>query len=88
MSSAREEADWLQTHPEHVSEMMSVPNLTQQQVAYRLKKCRNQKQQEPHVQSAASLNFNEEHHSNLLNSNNFSTNFNESTQEAYIQILL
>ncbi|KAH0781283.1 hypothetical protein KY290_000881 [Solanum tuberosum] len=47
-------------------------------------KYRSQKQQAPNVEPITSTNFNEEHHSNVLNSSNFSADVNELFQGAYI----
>ena len=49
-----------------------------------MQKYRSQKQQAPNVQLATSMNFTEEHHSNVLNSSDFSMNFNELVQGADI----
>ncbi|KAG5611178.1 hypothetical protein H5410_022459 [Solanum commersonii] len=49
-----------------------------------LLKYRSQKQQAPNVQPATSMNFNGEHHFNVLNSSDFSTYFNELFQGPYI----
>ncbi|CAN4121039.1 unnamed protein product [Withania somnifera] len=66
--------------PRHVLERMNVPDLTKEQVAYRLQKYRSRKQEAPNVDS---MNFNEGHHSDVLNSNDFSMNISEPL-EAYI----
>ncbi|WMV55794.1 hypothetical protein MTR67_049179 [Solanum verrucosum] len=55
--------------PKNVLERMCVQDLTKECLTYRLKKYRSQKRQAPVVQSVTS---NEEHHSNVLNSSNFS----------------
>ncbi|KAG5577667.1 hypothetical protein H5410_057801 [Solanum commersonii] len=49
-----------------------------------LKKYRSQKQQDPNVQPATSMNFNGEHHFNVFNSSDLSMNFNELFQGAYL----
>ncbi|MCD9559375.1 Trans-acting T-cell-specific transcription factor GATA-3 [Datura stramonium] len=66
-----------------VLEMMSVPDLTQDQVTYRQQKIRVQKQP-PHVQPATSMNFKEGYHSNVLNSTDFSINFDKPPRGVYI----
>ncbi|XP_055835264.1 two-component response regulator ARR14-like [Solanum dulcamara] len=75
--------------PRHILEKMCVPDLTKEQLTYRLKKYRSQKQQAPNVQApnvqpTTSMNFNEERHSNVLAPNDISTNFNELFQGACI----
>ncbi|KAK4709061.1 hypothetical protein R3W88_029986 [Solanum pinnatisectum] len=65
--------------PKNVLERMCVQDLTKECLTYRLKKYRSQKRQAPVVQSVTS---NEEHHSNVLNSSNFSADVNELFQGA------
>ncbi|KAK6776418.1 hypothetical protein RDI58_027419 [Solanum bulbocastanum] len=60
--------------PKNVLERMCVQDLTKECLTYRLKKYRSQKGQAPVVQSVTS---NEEHHSNVLNSSNYSADVNE-----------
>ncbi|WMV08526.1 hypothetical protein MTR67_001911 [Solanum verrucosum] len=68
----------------NVLERMCVQDLTKECLTYHLKKYRSQKRQAPNVEPITSTNFNEEHHSNVLNSSNFSADVNELFQGAYI----
>ncbi|KAK6803105.1 hypothetical protein RDI58_000889 [Solanum bulbocastanum] len=70
--------------PKNVLERMCVQDLTKECLTYRLKKYRSQKRQAPNVQPVTSTNFNEEHHSNVLNSSNFFVDVNELFQGTYI----
>ncbi|KAH0644035.1 hypothetical protein KY289_035009 [Solanum tuberosum] len=58
-------------HLKDVLESMCVPDLTAKQLTDHLKEYRSQ-QQAPNVQLATTMNFNEEHHSNVLDSRDFS----------------
>ncbi|KAG5577825.1 hypothetical protein H5410_057959 [Solanum commersonii] len=61
--------------PKNVLERMCVQDLTMGCLTYRLKKYRFQKRQASNVQPVPSTNFNDEQHSNVLNSNNFNESF-------------
>ncbi|KAG5577715.1 hypothetical protein H5410_057849 [Solanum commersonii] len=58
-------------HLKDVLERMCVPDLTAKQLTDHLKEYRSQ-QQAPNVQLATTMNFNEEYHSNVLDSRDFS----------------
>ncbi|KAK4709057.1 hypothetical protein R3W88_029982 [Solanum pinnatisectum] len=64
--------------PKNVLERMCVQDLTMGCLTYHLKKYRFQKRQASNVQPVTSTNFNEEQHSNVLNSSNFSADVNDS----------
>lgn len=67
--------------PRHVLARMCVPDLTKEHLTYRLQKYRSQ--QAPNVQPTTAVKFNDEQHSIMLNSSDFSTNFDELFQGAY-----
>ncbi|XP_015166054.1 two-component response regulator ARR14-like [Solanum tuberosum] len=71
-------------HPKDVMERMCVPDLTMEQLTCHLKNYQSQTQQASNVQPATTMNFNEERHSNVLDSGDLSANFNELFQGAVI----
>ncbi|KAG5577716.1 hypothetical protein H5410_057850 [Solanum commersonii] len=71
-------------HPKDVLESMCVPNLTTEQLTCHLKNYQSQTQQASNVQPTTTMNFNEERHSNVLDSGDLSANFNELFQGADI----
>ncbi|KAK4737219.1 hypothetical protein R3W88_000916 [Solanum pinnatisectum] len=75
--------------PKNVLERMCVQDLTKECLTYRLKVSVYEKniydsRFSLNVQPVTSTNFNEEHHSNVLNSSNFSADVNELFQGTYI----